>query len=105
MSLHRVGGVALQVARANRVSETANRIFVALRNETRACSVTNDEVAQLLDLAESLATRIVDGTGGHARERPIIARVCAALDAQHAATADLRSAITRVRDRLDDVLR
>lgn len=105
MSLHAVGGVALRVARADRVSATANRIFVALRDETRAYRVTNDDVAQLLDLADTLATHIVDGLGGHARETHIIARVCAALDAQRAATGDLRSAITRVRGRIDDVLR
>jgi hypothetical protein len=104
MTLHTLGGVALRVARANRVNETANRIFVALRDETRGSSVTNDEVAQLLDLAETLAIRIVDGSGGHARETHVIARACAALDAQRAAAGNLRSGIARVRDRIDDLL-
>jgi hypothetical protein len=105
MSPHAIDAVAVRVARANRIRATASRIFVALRDETRALRVSNDDVVQLLDLAELLAARIVDGTGGHARETHVIARTCAALDAGRAACGGLAGAIRRVRDRIDDLLR
>jgi hypothetical protein len=90
--------------RGDALQDTANRIFVALRNETRAHSNCNDNILQLLRLSDTLATAIVAGTG-HARETHIVARACALLDAHRAATGDLRIAIARVGASLDDLLR
>ena len=105
MRLPELGSVAIHVSRDRRINDTAHRVFVALRNETRAHSVTNDHVAALLELADTLATAIVDGTGGDISETHVVARACAVLDAQCAATAHLHSAITRVRDNVGDLLR
>lgn len=87
------------------VNDSAQRIFLALRRETRSLHVTNEHVVQLLDLAEAIATLIASGAGGHMRERHVIARACAAVDAQRAMTGDLRSAIVAVRERLDQLVR
>lgn len=91
--------------RSDAAQDTANRIFVALRNETRAHSIGNDDILQLLQLSEALAIAIVAGTGGHARETHIVARACALLDAHRAATGDLGIAIARVGASLDELLR
>ena len=87
------------------IDESTRRIFLALRDETRALHVTNEHVVQLLDLAEAIATLIASGAGGHMCERHVIARACAAVDAQRAKTGDLRSAIAAVRERLDQLVR
>lgn len=83
---------------------TANRIFVALRVETRAQQIGNDEVAQLLELADALAAAIVAPNGAASGETIVVARACAALDA-HLATCNLRGAIARVRASIDDLAR
>jgi hypothetical protein len=84
---------------------TADRIFVALRNETRTQRIGNEEISQLLQLAEALANALAKRSGGEARETHIVARACAALDAHQAATGNLRIAIARVRAGIDDLLR
>jgi hypothetical protein len=105
VSVQAPGSAVVPVTRAKRIGDAANRIFVALRAETRAAGIANDEVARLLELADRLAVRVVDNSGGHLRESHVIARACAALDAQRAATGQLHAAIARVIDDIDLLLR
>ncbi len=105
MSPRAANRVAAPAVAATAIDESTRRIFLALRNETRELHVTNEHVVQLLDLAEAIATLIASGAGGHMRERHIIARACAAVDAQRAMTGELRSAIVAVRERLDQLVR
>lgn len=90
---------------ARAIEQSADRIFVALREETRAYPISNDDVAQLFDLADTLAAALHAGDDGDSREPHVTARARATLDAHRAATGDLHRAIACVRARVTELVR
>jgi hypothetical protein len=106
MSLRDMGEFANTTARTNETKDTADRIFIALREETRAHQITNDDVKGLLNLADALAEALVhDAPCTCTREKHVVARARAALDAHHAAAGDLHKAIACVRARMEELMR
>lgn len=106
MSLKTLGWLSTRLHRIKRIEAAANRIFVALREETKHCAVTNDDIAQLWNVSDALATAIVDGGAEtEAMEEAIVARARATLAADLDTPADLPNAIARVGERIDQLVR
>jgi hypothetical protein len=85
----------------NDLINAGNRIFVALRAETRAQHIGNGEVTGLLDLADALAAAVAARHGPTARESIVVARARATLAAHLQEGVDLRRAISLVRGGVD----